>query len=68
MNPGAFLRDTRKIKKNNTVTLSMTTKDIRSVKDFSKGSEKMIFNKFSDVPNLLTQNKNEKIKSIDQKL
>ena len=35
-NSGAFFTNIRKIKKNNTINLSMTTKDIDCSKDFTK--------------------------------
>ena len=48
---GAFLRDIRKIKKNSTVTLAMTTKDLTSLKDLGKtrSSDKINMNKLLDV-------------------
>jgi hypothetical protein len=50
-NSGALLRDIRKMKKNNTTTLSMTSKDLMSSKDINKArsSEQINFHKLSDV-------------------
>lgn len=43
-NPGVLLRDIRNIKKNSTLTLSMTSKDIGSAKELKKArsSEQLI--------------------------
>lgn len=51
LSSGAFFKDIRKIKKNNTVTLSMTSKNINSVKDIGKvrSSEKINTNKHLEV-------------------
>lgn len=53
-NPGVLLRDIRNMKKHNTLTLSMTAKDIGSSKDLKKArsSEQLINLKgFLDVNN-----------------
>ena len=50
-NSGALLRDIRNMKKNSTITLSMTTKDIGSSKDIVKtrSSEQINLHKLNDV-------------------
>lgn len=69
-NSGALLRDIRNMKKNNTITLSMTSKDLMSSKDINKAksSEQINLHKLSDVKTHSYQNKNEKIRNIDEKL
>lgn len=69
-NSGALLRDIRNMKKNSTITLSMTTKDIGSSKDIVKtrSSEQINLHKLNDVTSTFRQNKNEKIRNIDEKL
>ena len=61
---GAFLRDIRKIKKNSTVTLAMTTKDLTSLKDLGKtrSSDKINLNKLLDVHLLWSRIKTKKSK------
>ena len=56
-NSGAMLRDIRKMRKNNTITLSMTSKDISgSSKDLKKvrSSEQINLKGFLDVLFILT--------------